>query len=351
MIYQTEQELNTAIKAGKLQRVYLLYGRDAFLKEHYAQSIIKKAVDPAFASFNLNRFDGKKLDYNQLYDAVLSPPLMGGSRCVLVDDPEIEKLTQGDYKKLQQILQETEDGTIVILLIRSPVFDLKKSAKCKGLAELCGKLGGVICLNERTQNDLVRTIRSRCEKAGCEIDPADAAYLVERCSKELVALLGEVDKLTAYCKGRTITREDIGKVTAPTVEAEVYDLSKLILRGDYSGAMTILAKLLYLREPEINILYALSGAFTDLYRAKVARHSGVSQEEVVKALGYPKVLEFRVRNAMRDCQKYSLRFLKRSLEVLAEADYQLKSARTDNRIILEQAITELFVALQKEGKH
>ncbi len=351
MIYQTEQELNKALRQKAIQKVYLLYGQEAYLKEQYTKAIVKEVVASGTEGFNYNQFDSKKMDYNQLYDAVLSLPLMSPGRCVLVDDLDVDKLPAGDLKKLQQIMEETQEGTVLILRVGTAEFNPKKSSKCRGLLELADRLGGVICLDTRKEGALVQTIRTRCEKAGCNIENADALYLTERCSPELLVLLGEVDKLTAYCKGQTITRKDIDLVTTPTVDAQIYDLSKEILAKNYQGAMDSLSKLLYLREPESKILFTLTGAFVDLYRAKIARHSGMAQGDIVRSFGYPKALEFRVRNALRDCQKYSLRFLKRSLEILADGDYEMKSSRMDSRTILERSITEIFIALQEEGRH
>jgi len=164
----------------------------------------------------------------------------------------------------------------------------------------------------------------------------------------MLLLAAEVDKLAAYCRGE-ITREAISKVTVQTIDAEVFDLSKAILRRDYAGTMGILDKLFYLRVPEINILSALSSAFVDLYRAKAARSADVQLAEAVKSFDY-KGRDFRMRNALRDASKYSLAFLKQALEILSQADYRIKSSRTESRIILEQAVTELFAALQNEGR-
>ena len=61
--------------------------------------------------------------------------------------------------------------------------------------------------------------------------------------------------------------------------------------------------------------------------------------------------EFRVKNALRDSARYSVEFLRKALSLLEEADYRLKSSRADSRLIVEQAVTELFYTLQKEGSH
>jgi len=56
-----------------------------------------------------------------------------------------------------------------------------------------------------------------------------------------------------------------------------------------------------------------------------------------------------LRNAARDCARLPVEALRQSLDVLAEADGNLKSSRTDKRIVLEQTAARLIV-LAKGGR-
>ena len=55
-----------------------------------------------------------------------------------------------------------------------------------------------------------------------------------------------------------------------------------------------------------------------------------------------------MRNAFRDCRKLPHQFLRRALEVLARADFELKSSGNDEKIVLQKTITELFLLLGEE---
>jgi len=51
--------------------------------------------------------------------------------------------------------------------------------------------------------------------------------------------------------------------------------------------------------------------------------------------------EFRLRNAARTAERRPSAHWRRAVEWLLEADIKLKSTKTDNRIILEQLISQL----------
>ena len=97
----------------------------------------------------------------------------------------------------------------------------------------------------------------------------------------------------------------------------------------------------------MNILHVLSMAFVDLCRARAAISAGVETSKAASDFGY-RGREFAMRNAYRDCRKLPQNFLRRALEVLAQADFTLKSSGADEKIVLQKTITELFLLLGEE---
>ena len=48
-----------------------------------------------------------------------------------------------------------------------------------------------------------------------------------------------------------------------------------------------------------------------------------------------------MKNAARDCRRYSLKQLRSCLRVIEEADHALKRSRTDSRVVLEKCMAQL----------
>ena len=172
----------------------------------------------------------------------------------------------------------------------------------------------------------------------------------------MLTLSGELEKLAAYVQGEwnatpqtpvELTEQMIETVTCKTVNASVYDLARAILADRFEKAMRIVEDLLYLRYQPTAILAALSGAYRDLYIAKTAREMGQGEEAIKQNFSY-KGRDFVVRNSLRDCSRYSLRVLERSVICLAQTDHRMKSSRADPTILLEQAVTQLFVLASED---
>ena len=67
MAQMNEKELNRALRTGLPSGVFLLYGSDRYLVERYASLIVDRAVK-GDKTFNYERVDGAKIDFDHLYD-------------------------------------------------------------------------------------------------------------------------------------------------------------------------------------------------------------------------------------------------------------------------------------------
>jgi len=57
-------------------------------------------------------------------------------------------------------------------------------------------------------------------------------------------VMAEIEKIAAYAKGERITRADIDAVAAPVLEAQVFDMTRAVSRGDFDRAAELLGQLL-----------------------------------------------------------------------------------------------------------
>ena len=62
----TEDDLKRQIKERNFKTLYLIYGDENYLKQHYVSLITDKAVDKDFKDFNFHDLDGKDIELNDL---------------------------------------------------------------------------------------------------------------------------------------------------------------------------------------------------------------------------------------------------------------------------------------------
>lgn len=348
MVFSSEADLLRHLKEDELLPVYFLFGEQNYLKRLYAGKIAEKAVPKAGRGFDLVALEGKKTSADEIADSAEAFPMMSPRRCVVVTDLEIDRLDAREYGKLAELLS-SPPGTAVLIFLHSLLnIPARPVGRYKSFLSAVDRAGGWVRLDARTPRDTERFVQAVAGKNGCTMEPGACRYLVERCSDDMQTLNSEVEKLCAYATGRAITRQDIDLCCTPVLDASVFDLARLVIRGDYQSAMEKLGELLDLREEPVAILGALSTAFIDLYRGKAAREAGRTAAQAAEELGY-KGREFRIRNALRDADRFSKSTLRGFLRLLIEADYSLKSTRRDPVIVLQETLTRLFLLRQEGG--
>ena len=341
----TESSLKTDIKNGQFQRAYYFYGKDIAAVESYTKKLVSKTVDKENEACNLHRFDGKTFDIDIFSDACDALPFFADYVCCTVCDLSAESLNADTLKRLTEIISDLPETTVLIFYYTSvDVTDGKKypTAKNKKLMDAVGKVGGVCNFGLKTPYALGKEIMSRVSGMGGNISKDAAEFLAVQCSCSTMLIENELQKLTAYAGENEITIDIIKELSPRQIETTSFDLAKAICRMDRKTAMRLLNDLFEENTEPIAILYAITGNMVDLYRARAAISCRRTPEDVKTDFGYPKNIAFRVDNAFRDVQKIPMPHLRNCMRILADTDAAVKSSRTDNRILLEEAIVKML---------
>lgn len=342
----SEQELYSELRAGKFRPCYFFYGKDVATLENVVRKLVKKLVPDEAKDLNYHFFPADGFDLSEFADAASSLPVFA-DRCVAaVNDLNAENLRADDLKYLEKVISDIDPDTTSAIFYATGV-DLcggKKtlSAKNSKLAEYIAKSGGAaVEFGYKSPKELVKYIQSRAASGGCEISYNAAVTLAESCLSNVMMINNELDKLSAYCDGREIKEEDIGELVSGQIDADAYKLARAVSSGDRKTAFRLLSEL-YSRQTEgIALLAVIGGAFLDLYRAKLALISGRGERDIAADFQY-KGREFAIRNALRDSASISVERLRYCLSVLSECDADMKSKKTDQRILLETAIVKMM---------
>ena len=342
--------LDRQLRSGKLSRVYFVYGTESYMKRQAVEKILDCCVDAEMADFNYQRFVGNDIDIEEVADAVVQLPMMSEYRCVLVEDLDIVRIGGNDFDRLCECINDVPESTVLVIW-QNDVESPAKDKRVDRLARLCTKAGSTLRLDIPRTGDIAVNLCEKADEMGCRLNKNDAYYLIERCGRDMTTLYSELEKLAVYCGRKTISREAINLVCPPSVEADVFQISKAILLGKNDDAFKVAERLLAQRVNPIEIFSQLVGNFIDLYRAKAAAGASMAEDDLIAAFpdDYTERRRFRVTNALRDHSKYSLADIRRYIELLYNAELALKSGRIDRRTCIEQLIARLC-AVKKEGR-
>ena len=327
MALTTAGELN---KKGfsKPDVLYFFYGRDVGYMESITKKLIDKLVPNNARTLNLHRFDAKELDVGQFCDAVMAIPMFAARVCAFITGFNADKLTKDDTEALKEILSDIpETTTVVICCDGENVFRTKKalSDKNKRFADFCAK-GGTVCdFAYRRANDMGRYIVSELSAQGLQISSYDAQYLANRTLSDTSLIDNEIEKLAAFADGRPVTREMIDALVSPKIESDGFSLAINILKGNAQFVFRRIDELTAQQYEAVEILGTISYSIMDIYRAKLARSSGRTADDVMKDFAYPAYKKFAVENAYSDCGRISLDKIRQVLDILSDTDLLIKT--------------------------
>lgn len=337
----TETQLKECIKSGGAN-LYVFYGAEGYLVEQYARMVARETVEEGFDAFNLQRFDGEEVTLAELEDAVEALPLMTDRKCVLVRDMDA---CGSESERLLQLMEQVPDSCVLVFWQMAIQPDSRKNG-WKSFLKIAGDKGVAVKFERKDPSDAAKMLVGGAKRRGCRLDVADAYYLVEQVGNDLNLLIHELDKLCALAgEGGEITKAMIDTACPKNLEAKVFDLSKAILYHRRQEAFDLLYQLRVQREEPIMVLGTLSGAFSDLYRGKVAKAAGISPEEMASHFKNYQKKEWKLKNAARDSARIPIDILRRCLEILGETDTTLKLRSGDEWILLEQTVAQLMEAL------
>lgn len=343
----TEDRLSAAIRGGKLDRLYFIYGKEPFLISMYVDRLIKKTVGEDAIDFNLQRLDGCP-DPDLLSDYVDTLPVFSEVKVVTVKDFDPDGNLPSNDKRYLDIIENIPESTILVLYCINVAIDEKKARTKKFLAA-AEKAGTVCCIDMMKAPKIAELCVKKAAKGGIVMSQDDALYLTDRVGGQMSAASDETAKLMSYVgEGGTITRESINALVPKQLEAEVFDLADAINAGRRADAYRIIDELFRKQIKPVNIMSALSGTFLDMYCAKLAKNGGLGAQDAAKSFGHFGGKAWVFSNKIYPAAaRLEISYLRETVSLLSETDIALKSVPVDSRVLIEQAVTKLFICREK----
>lgn len=349
MPFYNESQLKKNIKEKDFARLYLIYGNEAYLKNHYIKSLAESAVTAGFESFNLHRFDAgneKKKDLllsllSTAFEASQTVPVMSEYTCIIVKNFPLSSLTKAEIEIFEQGVTQIPSSSIMVFHMDLVEVSTKKTDKWQPILQFCSRQGVCAELNSRSTRSTTSLLSSGAKKRGCEMSQETAEYLISYSGDDLQILLNELEKLCAFVRSGEITSKNIDEVCIKSVEASIFDLAKTIIKKDAKEAYSIFSVLLSQKTEATIILGTLASAYVDIYRVKAAQNDGHQFDELSKLFSY-KGKSFRLNNAAALGRGLSMKKIRRSIDILSQADLEIKFSSKPNQLILEELLARLL---------
>ena len=330
------QELKAQLKSGTPGRLYVFFGEETFLMNHYLAQMKKLLLEELTESFNYHRLNNETFDLQSFADAVENLPMMAEHTLVQVDDVDLFRLNEGDRGKAAEILTDIPDYcTVVFTYLTTP---WKPDKRFKKLWEAVESNGLLVEFAKQDQKDLIAWVTRHFAVRGKRISSQLCAYLIDITGGTMTALSGEIEKICAYSGADEICRADIDAVTEPVLDAVVFQMTDLIGEGKYDLAFAKLQELFKMQQEPLVILGAVGGSLRRIGTARTLMESGKGSGELQKLCGIP---DYPARKIMEAARRFSAHFCAKAAELVLEADYAMKTSFDDSERILELLVLEL----------
>lgn len=335
----SEQKLQTALKNGA--PVFYFYSTDPFLARAHADKITARLVEE---DGETTRLDGPAPSVEEIVMAAGTISFFGTRRIVELPMLQPSTYTDKDLSEICDVIASAENAVFVIYSVFSlERGKIKLGKQAKKLIEACEKVGYAAEVAHPGPQELRRILRERAEQQKTVLSENAAGVLLDRCGQDLFLLENEVDKLAAASGYTEITPGLVAEIGTQNLEADVFDMVRLITSKNAAKACEKLDTLLRLQNDPIAITAALIGSYVDMYRVKCGATIKKGYSQVHKEFGY-KGSDYRLKKSLEAAARYTLPQLERCLEILMELDKGLKGSPVSSTVLLQTALCRLAAA-------
>ncbi|MBO6159783.1 MAG: DNA polymerase III subunit delta [Firmicutes bacterium] len=307
--------LKDQIKAGKIGRLYLLYGSEPFLVRLNARRLKEAVLTEEDEMMNLDRFK-ENADPDDLKMSFETLPFMSEKRMVLIENSGAFGKKAAAYESLEKSLLDLPETTVV-LFIESDVDKRKK------LYKTVQKAGEIYEFGPLGERELSIWIGQEFKKRRVRVDPMGISYLISLLGADMEKIQSEIEKLSSFAASKGfLTKEDMDLLVSPSIETKIFRLTDQLGNGRRADAYRAYQDLLKQNERPEMIFYMIVRQYHLLYRTSLMNPAGAAQ--VASALG---VRDFAARGYLSQASRYGRERLWRLIQRLYEMDLSIKTGQ------------------------
>ena len=346
------------MKKRELAPAYLFLGPDGYQRRMAREALIQAAIGDADRESAVALHDLGEVELAQVIDDARSLSLFASERAILVraaeralpkgriaeeTDEEGAASGSGDQADLlAAYMKDPSPGVVLLFDCERYDFEGDDKTKIERVRKFYGAVPEVVEMRRYAAEDAHAEARRLASRAGVEIEPAAMELLIESLAADMMRIAVEIEKLALYAgKGRPVTADDVGAMVPDARSTTIFALVNALGRRDRVRSLAVLDTLT--KEGEYLPL-ALAFLATQFRTALAAKEAGLRSPQQIQAhfsrSGVP-MWGSRAEQVYQTVSKFSKDQLQRAITLVFEADKGLRSARPDDRIVMERFVTEL----------
>ncbi len=351
----TPAQFLAQMKRGEFAPAYLFLGAEGYQRARCRKALLDAMLRAEDREEGIARHDLGEASLAEVIDDARALSLFASRRVLLISNAEAALPRQkgddddGDGESaddgaalLAAYLKDPSPG--VVLLFDAQRFDFEgdERKKLERVGKFYGAIRETVELRRIPAEDARAEAKALAAKAGVTIEPTALDLLVESLGADLARVAVEIEKLSLYSTGgRTISVDQISLLVPEARATTIFILVNALGRRDRARGLEILDTLC--RDGEYLPL-ALTFLSTQFRLALAAKEAGLRSAQQVQGhfskAGVP-MWGSRAEQVYQTMSRFSKDQLEKALALVFAADRDLRSARPDDRIVMERFVLEL----------
>lgn len=355
----TPSQFLTQIKRGDIPPVVLLLGSEAYDRRRCREALIAAHLPEDERDGALAHHDLSEVTLAETIDDARAMSLFASRRVILAtsaevalprtgkagddDDDESGKGAGGaGFECLAQYVKSPTPGTVMVFEACRYDFEGDDKKKNERIQKFFSAVPCVVELKRYSLSEARGILVEMAKKVKLALGPGVAETLAESLGGDVGRIATEIEKLATFAgSDRTITIQDIAELIPDARETTIFELVNALGRRDRARALQVLDTLCRDGEYLPLALSFLSGQMRMALVAKELRLTTASQIQGQFAKSGIPVWGSRAEQISQTATKFSKEQLERGMKLIFAADRDLRSARPDDRVVMEKFVIEL----------
>lgn len=341
----TPAQFLSRVKRNEIPAVCLFLGQESYNRKRCREALIAaKGIEP-------EPYDASETSLAAIIDDARAMSLFASERLIFVLSAEaaMPRSVRSDETETGETGTSTDvlDAYIrnptpgVTLVLEATRWDLDGEDKTRAdrARKFFGAIPDVVEFPRFNSGDARIELDRIARATNLRLDPAAADALVDALGADVARIAVEIEKLALY--GKPVAADDLPLLVPDARQSTIFALVNALGRRDRVRALETLDALV--REGEYLPL-ALTFLATQFRMALVAKEANLRGAAQVQShfqrAGVP-MWGSRAEQVAQTAAKFSKEQLERGLTLVFETDRDLRSARPDDRIIVENFVLRL----------
>lgn len=295
-------------------------------------------------------FDMSETAYQDAEMDLLSLPFFAEQKVVIFDhllDITTNKksfLKEKDLKAFEAYLENPLETTRLIICAPGKLDSKRR------LVKLLKRDALILEASPLKEAELRTYFQKYSHQLGLGFESGAFDQLLLKSNDDFSQIMKNMAFLKAYKKSGTVSLADIEQAIPKSLQDNIFDLTRLVLRGKIDAARDLIHDLRLSGEDDIKLIAIMLGQFRLYLQLAILAKEGKSEQQLVTSLSETlgrRVNPYQVKYAIKDSRMLSLKELAFVVKTLIETDYQIKTGIYEKQYLVDITLLKMVTTLQR----